>query len=228
VTAPLRARAVIIDLDGTLLDTAADLAAATNRMRGELGLPPLDQRTVAGYVGKGSEVLVHRALAGSLDGRIDEALHARALVSFFRHYESENGRHARPFRGVREGLDAMRAKGLRLACVTNKPYQFTLPLLERCGMLADFEIVVGGDSLPRKKPDPLPMLHVARAFGIPPSQVVAIGDSLNDAQAARAAGMPVLSVPYGYNEGIDVRSLDVDGIVDSLLDAAGRIELLQT
>jgi phosphoglycolate phosphatase len=225
LTAKIRARAVIIDLDGTLLDTAADLAAATNRMRAELGLAPLGERVIAGYVGKGSEVLVHRALAGSLEGRVDDALHARALASFFGHYQAENGRHARPYPGVREGLDAMRAKGLRLACVTNKPHAFTLPLLQRCGMLADFELVVGGDSLPRRKPDPLPMLHVARVFGLPAAQVVAIGDSLNDAQAARAAGMPVLSVPYGYNEGVDVRSLDVDGIVDSLLDAAQRIEV---
>lgn len=225
---PIRVRAAILDLDGTLLDTAADLAAATNLMRAELGLAPLAERTVAGYVGKGSEVLVHRALAGSLDGRVDEALHARALASFYRHYQVENGRHARPYPGVREGLDLMRAKGLRLACVTNKPQGFTVPLLERCGMLADFELVVGGDSLPRKKPDPLPMLHVAQTFGLPAAQVVAIGDSLNDAQAARAAGMPVLSVPYGYNEGLDVRSLDVDGIVDSLADAAQRLELLQT
>jgi phosphoglycolate phosphatase len=220
----LQARAVIIDLDGTLLDTAADLAAATNRMLADLGREPLAEQTVAGYVGKGSEVLVHRVLSGSRDGRVDEALHARGLASFFRHYESENGRHARAYPGVREGLDAMRAKGLRLACVTNKPYAFTVPLLERCGMLGDFELVVGGDSLPRKKPDPLPMLHVARTFGLPPSQVVAIGDSLNDAEAARAAGMPVLLVPYGYNEGRDVRSLDTDGIVATLLEAALRID----
>jgi phosphoglycolate phosphatase len=226
--AVFRVRAVIIDLDGTLLDTAADLAAATNLMRAELGLPPIAEQTVASYVGKGSEVLVHRALSGSMHGRIDDVLHARALASFYRHYTSENGRSARPYPGAREGLAAMRAKGLRLACVTNKPFGFALPLLERCAMCDAFELILGGDSLPKKKPDPLPMLHVARTFGVPADQIVAIGDSLNDAQAARAAGMRVLSVPYGYNEGVDVRSLDVDGIVDSLEEAAQRLELLQT
>jgi phosphoglycolate phosphatase len=220
----IRAAAVIIDLDGTLLDTAADLAAATNRMLRELGLHEVPVATVARYIGKGVDVLVHRALSGSLHGRAHETLHARGRESFMRHYADENGRQARPYPGVRAGLDAMQAKRLRLACVTNKPQQFTLTLLERTGLLADFEVVLGGDVLPRRKPDPLPMLEVARRFGLQPSQVVAIGDSVNDALAARAAGMPALLVPYGYSEGQDVRSLEADGIVDSLLEAAGLIE----
>jgi phosphoglycolate phosphatase len=220
----LRARAVIIDLDGTLLDTAADLAAATNLMRIEFGLPPLPESAVAAYVGKGAEVLVHRALGGGLDARVDGALHARGHAAFLRHYALENGRRARAYPGVREGLDAMRVKGLRLACVTNKPQAFAEPLLARCGMAADFELVLGGDALVRRKPDPMPMLHAAHCMGAAPAAVVAIGDSINDALAARAAGMPVLAVPYGYNEGRDVRSLDVDGIVDSLLEAARLID----
>jgi phosphoglycolate phosphatase len=222
--ARVRARAVVIDLDGTLLDTVADLAAATNLMRTELGLSPLPESTVAAYVGKGAEILVHRALGGGLDARVDGALHARGHASFLRHYALENGRHARAYAGVSEGLDAMRAKGLRLACVTNKPQAFADPLLERCGLAEHFELVLGGDALPRKKPDPMPMLHAARRMGVPPADVVAIGDSVNDALAARAAGMRVLAVPYGYNEGRDVRSLDVDGIVDSLLEASGLID----
>jgi phosphoglycolate phosphatase len=222
----LRARAVIIDLDGTLLDTVADLAAATNLMRIELGLAPLPEATVASYIGKGADVLVHRALGGGLAARVDTGLHARGHAAFMRHYAVENGRHARPYAGVREGLDAMRAKGLRLACVTNKPQAFAEPLLARCGMAGDFELVLGGDALPRRKPDPMPMLHAAHRLGVPAGSVVAIGDSVNDALAARAAGMPVLAVPYGYNEGRDPRSLDVDGIVDSLLQAAGLIDLL--
>jgi len=220
----LRARAVIIDLDGTLLDTVADLAAATNLMRVELGLQPLPEQTVASYVGKGAEILVHRALGGGLDARVDGALHARGHAAFMRHYALENGRHARPYAGVRDGLDAMRAKGLRLVCVTNKPQAFADPLLERCRMAADFEFVLGGDALPRKKPDPMPMHHAAYRLGVAVGEVVAIGDSVNDALAARAAGMGVFAVPYGYNEGRDVRSLDVDGIVDSLLDAARLID----
>ena len=119
----------------------------------------------------------------------------------------------------------MRAKGLRLACVTNKPQSFADPLLERFGLAQAFELIVGGDALPQRKPDPMPMLHVAQRFEIDPPEIVAIGDSLNDALAARAAGMPVFAVPYGYNEGRDVRTLDVDAVFDSLLSAAQHIDL---
>jgi phosphoglycolate phosphatase len=219
------ARAVIIDLDGTLLDTAADLAAATNLMMIELGREPLPQATVASYIGKGVEVLVHRALGGSLDARVDHDLHTRGHDAFMRHYQVENGRHSRPYDGVVEGVAAMRAKGLRLACVTNKPKSFADPLLEHFGLAQCFELIVGGDSLPLRKPDPMPMLHVAQRFEIDPLEIVAIGDSLNDALAARAAGMPVFAVPYGYNEGRDVRTLDVDAVFDSLLIAAQHIDL---
>jgi phosphoglycolate phosphatase len=220
----LRARAVVIDLDGTLLDTVADLAAAVNGMLAELGRAALPEAAVAAYVGKGAEVLGHRAIGGRLDARVEPALHARGIAAFGRHYARENGLRARPYPGAREGLDAMRAMGLALACVTNKPQAFADPLLERVGMRADFALVLGGDALPAKKPDPLPMLHAARALGAAPAEVVAIGDSLNDALAARAAGMAVLAVPYGYNEGRDVATLDVDGIVGSLLEAAARID----
>lgn len=220
----LRARAVIIDLDGTLLDTAADLAAAVNLVLAELGRPVLPQSVVAAYVGKGAEVLVHRALGGGLDARVDAATHERGLHAFLGHYRVTNGLHARAYEGVHEGLAALRGKGLRLACVTNKPQAFADPLLERCGLREAFELVLGGDALPLKKPHPAPMRHAARALGATPAEVVAIGDSVNDALAARAAGMAVLAVPYGYNEGRDVRSLDVDGIVDSLLDAAALID----
>lgn len=214
------AQAVLIDLDGTLLDTAADLAAAVNGMLADLGRAALSEATIAGYVGKGAEVLVHRALGGSLDARVDDALHQQGLAAFGRHYQLENGRQARVYDGVLEGLDAMRSRGLRLACVTNKPQRFADPLLERCGLSPYFQAVLGGDALPRKKPDPLPMLHAVRLLGAQPSSAVAIGDSINDALAARSAGLSVFAVPYGYNEGHDVRTLDVDAIVESLHEAA--------
>jgi phosphoglycolate phosphatase len=224
-TPRVSARAVILDLDGTLLDTAADLAAATNLMMIELGREPLPQATVASYIGKGVEVLVHRALGGSLDARVDHDLHTRGHDAFMRHYQVENGRHSRPYDGVVEGVAAMRAKGLRLACVTNKPKSFADPLLAHFGLAQCFELIVGGDTLPLRKPDPMPMLHVAQRFEVDPLKIVAIGDSLNDALAARAAGMPVFAVPYGYNEGRDVRTLDVDAVFDSLLIAADHIDL---
>ncbi|HWS74556.1 MAG TPA: phosphoglycolate phosphatase [Quisquiliibacterium sp.] len=218
------AAAVIIDLDGTLLDTAADLAAAVNAMLVQLGHSPLPVARVAEHVGKGAEVLVHRALTDSPEGRVPAERFEPAHRAFLEHYRRENGRNARVYPGVVEGLEAMRAMGLRLAVVTNKPSAFTGPLLEQCGLARFFDLVVSGDSLPRKKPDPLPMRHVCETFGLPPSQVVAIGDSMNDAIAARAAGLPVFVVPYGYNEGRDVRSLEADAIVSTLLEAAELIE----
>jgi len=220
--------AVLLDLDGTLLDTVADLAAATNAMLVEGGRAPLDLETVAAYVGKGAAVLVHRALGGGLDARVPADEFEPAMAAFMRHYERENGLRAVPYDGALEGLEAMRAKGLALACVTNKPQRFADALLERCAMARYFRLVVGGDALERRKPDPLPMRHAAERLGVEPARCLAIGDSVNDALAARAAGMPVLAVPYGYNEGRDVRELDVDGIVASLAEAAGRIRSRRT
>ena len=226
MTRRFTAQAVLIDLDGTLLDTAADLAAAVNGMLADLDRAPLTQQVVATYVGKGAEVLVHRALGGGVDARVEAALHAQGLVAFHHHYLRENGVSARPYEGVREGLEALREKGFKLACVTNKPQVFADPLLERTGLAHAFEFVLGGDALARKKPDPLPMLHAAERLGAAPAQTVAIGDSVNDALAARAAGMTVFAVPYGYNEGHDVRDLDVDAVVASLLEAAGLLSLV--
>lgn len=214
----------IIDLDGTLLDTAADLAAGTNAMLAELGRAPLPVEEVARYVGKGGEVLVHRALTRSLDGRVDAGMAARAMAAFLHHYARENGAHSRVYAGVVEGLQAMKAQGLKLACVTNKPQAFSESLLAAKGLAPWFDLVVGGDLLPRRKPDPLPMLHVCERFGIEPSRMIAIGDSDNDAAAARAAGMPVLVVPYGYNEGRPPESIDADGIVASLADVPSLLE----
>ena len=220
-------RAAIIDLDGTLLDTAADLAAAANAMRVELGHPPLPLEALATFIGKGVEVLVHRALAGDISGRVDEQSWRAGMSSFAAHYQRENGRQARIYPQVREGLAALRALGLRLACVTNKPQRFTDRLLALTGLAREFELVLGGDALERKKPDPLPLLHVCQRFGIAPTETLVIGDSVNDALAARAAGMPVLVLPYGYNEGRDVATLDVDAIVPTMLEAARWVALKQ-
>lgn len=220
------AHAVLIDLDGTLLDTIDDMAAAANAMLIELGLAARPVTDLRRFVGKGAESLVQRALTGSLDAPIDPARLAEAVPVFRSHYARENGVSARCYPGVVAGLSAMRAKGLGLACVTNKPIAFTLPLLERTGLSPWFDIVIGGDSLPRKKPDPAQLLHACDGFGIAPSEAVMIGDSVNDALAARAAGMPVFVLPYGYNEGRDVAELDADVVIDSLEHAAALIEPL--
>jgi phosphoglycolate phosphatase len=216
-------RAAIIDLDGTMLDTAPDFHVAINRMRAELGLAPLDIEAIKHFVGKGTENLMRRVL--SVDyGPAEVELHfPRALEAYQRHYIAINGDHSSLYEGVREGLDAMQAKGLRLACVTNKPIAFAAPLLEKKGLRRYFEVVYGGDSLPKKKPDPYPLLKVCEDFHLRPAQVVAIGDSSNDAQAARAAGCRVLNVPYGYNHGESIHEVDSDGIVLTLLEAAHLI-----
>jgi len=217
-------RAVLLDLDGTLLHTAPDLAAAANRMLGELGLPSRAPEELATFIGKGLPALVHRALAGTLDGVAEQMVFERALPIFERCYAEESGRRAQPFPGVVDGLERMRALRLPLGCVTNKAGVFTQDLLERTDIARFFDCVVSGDTVARKKPDPLPILHACERLGAEARLTLVIGDSLNDVQAARAAGCPVWCVPYGYNEGRPVGDLDCDVVVESLLDAARRIE----
>lgn len=213
-------RGVMVDLDGTMLHTAPDFQFAINHMRAELNLPPLTIDAVAAFVGKGTEHLVRSALADGLTPDRVEQHFAQALASYMRHYEPINGDYATLYPSVVEGLTAFQAQGMRMACVTNKPIAFALTLLKKKSLDSYFEIVYGGDSFQRKKPDPYPLLQVCQDFNLLPQQVVAIGDSSNDVQAARAAGCRVLIVPYGYNHGQPVQDADADGIVETLLDAA--------
>lgn len=218
-------QAAIVDLDGTMVDTAPDFHVAINRMRADLELAPIDIDTIKRFVGKGTENLLERVLGLDFSARDIERHFERALHAYKKHYLSINGAFSSVYPGVQDGLEILRNKGLRLACVTNKPIEFALPLLEKTGLAPYFELVYGGDSLLRKKPDPLPMLQVCADFSLQPAQVVAIGDSANDARAARAAGCPVLTVPYGYNHGESVHEIDSDGIVASLRDAANLISV---
>jgi phosphoglycolate phosphatase len=221
---PLRVKAVMIDLDGTLLDTIPDLAIAANLMLAALGRTPLDPSLIRTFVGKGIANLVKRTLAGDIDGDVDSGLLEHALPIYERCYHGVNGSHTTIYPGVMEGLDRFRAHGFPLGCVTNKSARFTLPLLKQMKLSGYFSEVVAGDTLPQKKPDPAPLLYACDRFGIAPHDMLMIGDSLNDAQAARAAGCPVFCVPYGYNEGHDVHGLDVDAIVSSLSEAAALIQ----
>ncbi|MDB5808586.1 MAG: cbbZ, pgp [Betaproteobacteria bacterium] len=213
----------MIDLDGTMLDTVADLAAAVNLMLAKMGRSPLDEALVRNFVGKGIPNLVQRSLAGNMEGNVDTALFERALPVYLDCYESVNGKHTILYPGVAEGLDALKRAGFPLACVTNKSTRFTLPLLKQMKLADYFAVVVSGDTLPKKKPDPLPLTHACKELGIAPREMLMIGDSLNDTVAARAAGCPVFCVPYGYNEGHDVRELDVDAIVETIAEAATLI-----
>jgi phosphoglycolate phosphatase len=217
----MRFSAALLDLDGTLLDTIPDLADAANAMRVEFGMLELPQETISTYVGKGTENLVIRVLAHNQAGTPPSATEVQqGLDAFARHYHRVNGDKAMLYEGALEGLQAFKAAGVRMAVVTNKPTEFTLPLLQRAGIEHYFEHVVCGDTCPRKKPDPMPLLHACDLLQVAPEDAIAVGDSINDAQAARAAGITVLAVPYGYNEGMDVRTLEVDDIVSSIADAA--------
>jgi phosphoglycolate phosphatase len=219
----LRYDAVIIDLDGTMVDTLGDFAEALNRMLGDLELPPIAAQHIERMVGKGSEHLLRSVLnhvlehMGKAPTAIEiEALYAHAWPSYQRHYLAINGHYARVYPGVEAGLQALRHAGLRLACLTNKPTSFALPLLRAKGLEGYFEQVFGGDSFDKKKPDPLPLLKTCEALQTAPARTLMVGDSSNDAQAARAAGCPVVLVTYGYNHGLPAQAVDADGYVDSL------------
>lgn len=221
---PLPIKAVVIDLDGTLLHTAPDLADAARRMAEELGLPAVSEDTVQTYIGNGVSRLVKRVLTRDMNAEPDAALFEKALPIYEKHYLAGVSRQSRPFHGVPEGLAAMRAAGFRLACITNKAEKFTLPLLKDTGLVGFFDLILSGDSLPRKKPDPMPLLHACEVFSVHPDELLLIGDSLNDTQAARAAHCHVFCVPYGYNRGSSVTELDTDAVVETLLDAVKLIK----
>jgi phosphoglycolate phosphatase len=208
-------RAAIIDLDGTLVDTLGDFHAALNDMLAGLGRPVVEAAVVAGFIGKGSEHLIRETLA-HVGAPAD--LYAAAWDAYQAAYRRINGMQAQVYPGVREGVARLRAAGLALACLTNTPTEFARALLAAKGLGEEFEVVFGGDAFARKKPDPLPLLETCAALGTVPAATLMIGDSSNDAAAARAAGCPVLLVTYGYNHGRPVQGVDADGYVDSLAD----------
>ncbi|MEO7640731.1 MAG: phosphoglycolate phosphatase [Ramlibacter sp.] len=208
-------QAAIVDLDGTMVDTMGDFVAALNGMLGELSLAPVERPAVERMVGKGSEHLIRAVLqhVGAPEGRYEAALQAYQL-----HYLRINGQYSAVYPGVLDGLRDLRRRGLKLACLTNKPTAFVRPLLQAKGLDGCFDVVFGGDAFERKKPDPLPLVKACEALATQPHNTLMIGDSSNDAQAARAAGCPVLLVTYGYNHGDPVRAVDADGFVDSLAE----------
>jgi phosphoglycolate phosphatase len=211
--------AAIVDLDGTLVDTIGDFVVSLNRMLDELSLPHIDGPTVETMVGKGSEHLIHSVLRHARGTSANEAVwFDRAWPRYQHHYLAINGQYAQVYEGVVEGLTALRDRGLRLACLTNKPTAFARPLLADKRLDAFFEVMFGGDAFERKKPDPLPLIKACEALGSHPARTLMVGDSSNDAKAARAAGCPVVLVSYGYNHGEPVRDVDADGFVDSLAE----------
>jgi phosphoglycolate phosphatase len=205
--------AAIVDLDGTLVDTLGDFSAALNAMLRELSLRLIAPDAIEPLVGRGSEHLI-RAVLAHVAAPPDR--YEAAWASYQKHYSEINGLHSAVFAGAADGLAALREAGLRLACLTNKPGAFARPLLQAKGLLHHFDFFFGGDAFERKKPDPLPLLKTCEALGSRPAGTLMVGDSSNDARAARAAGCPVVLVTYGYNHGEPVHEVDADAHIDSL------------
>lgn len=209
---------VLIDLDGTLVDSAPDIADCMDEMMVGLGMPVRGEEKARQWIGNGAPRLVKRALLDDMDGEPDPVLYEKAYGIFSELYAKRLCVRSRLYPGVLEGLEALRGLAIKLACVTNKPARFTEPLLEQLGIGPVFGLILSGDSLPRKKPDPLPLRHAAGFFSVTPAQSLMVGDSENDVKAARAAEFPVVCVDYGYNHGNDIRAAGPDAVIHSLAE----------
>jgi phosphoglycolate phosphatase len=218
-----RPQMILIDVDGTLVDSVPDLAFCVDEMMKRLGRRTHGEAKVRNWVGNGVERLVRRALVGRLDGEPSDADYAEAYPIFLGLYADNTSKRSRLYPGVREGLDYLKSRRYRLGCVTNKAAQFTIPLLKDLGVYDEFGIVVSGDTLPVKKPDPGPLLHAARHFGVAPSDALMLGDSKSDVAAARAAGFQIICMSYGYNHGEDIRHYSPDAVIDSMAELSGLI-----
>ena len=215
---------ILIDVDGTLVDSVPDLAYCVDEMMTVLGREPHGEVRVRDWVGNGVERLVRRALVGALQGEPDEADFERAYPVFLDLYVENTSTRSCLYPGVREGLDRLKAANYRLGCVTNKAARFTEPLLKDLGVYDDFSIVISGDTLTKKKPDPAPLLHAAELLGCQPSDAMMIGDSVSDVAAARAAGFQIVCMSYGYNHGVDIREAAPDAVIDTLTEIIPLLE----
>ena len=212
---------IAFDLDGTLVDSIPDVARCIDRTMLRFGVPARGEALVRDWIGDGVERLVDRALTGELDGVADPDLRREACEVFLGLHSVHGHERSRVYPGVREGLAALRARGAVFACITNKPHGLAVDLLAHLELIDHFALVLGGDSLPRRKPDPLPLIHACARIGAAVERSLFVGDSRNDVEAARAAGMPVVCVGYGYNHGRDVSEAGPDAVIGSLEELAG-------
>lgn len=208
-------RLVMFDLDGTLVDSVPDIAAATALAMQDMGAPAPDESAVRTWVGNGVARLMARALSGDMAGDAPMSDVARAVDRFEAHYAGINGQRSSLYAAVDDVTRDLHVRGVRLACVTNKPGRFAHDLLRATGLAARMSVVVGGDTLRRCKPDALPLRHVATRLNIPLVKAVMVGDSTTDVRAARNAGCRVICVSYGYNHGEDIHTSGADVIIDS-------------
>ena len=207
---------VLIDVDGTLVDSVPDLAYCVDEMLKALDMPVRGEERVRHWVGNGVERLVRRGLIDQLDGEPDEALFEKAMPIFNALYAENTSKRSCLYPGVKEAMEFLKTRDVKIGCVTNKAAQFTLPILKDLGIAEYFEIVICGDTLAKKKPDPLPLLHAAEKLGVKPENSLMLGDSMSDVKAARAAGFDIVCMSYGYNHGEDIRDYNPDAVVDSM------------
>ena len=215
---------IMIDVDGTLVDSVPDLAFCVDEMMRQIGQPAHGEAKVRDWVGNGVERLVRRALTGTLDGEPTDDEFEKAYPLFLELYAENTSKRSHLYEGVREGLDYLLSQDYKLGCVTNKAAQFTEPLLEDLGIAGDFKIIISGDTLPKKKPDPMPLLYGAEYFGVTAENALMIGDSVSDVKASRAAGFQIICMSYGYNHGEDIRNYAPDAVIDSMTELQGLLE----
>ena len=215
---------ILIDVDGTLVDSVPDLAFCVDAMLQQLGRPLQGEAAVRNWVGNGVERLVERALTGELDGKPAAADFERAYPVFLGLYAENTSQRSCLYPGVRAALDLLKANGYPLGCVTNKAAQFTEPLLADLGVADYFSIIISGDTLPVRKPDPGPLLHAAAHFGVAPEASLMIGDSVSDVKASRAAGFQIVCLSYGYNHGDDIRDAHPDAVIDTMTEILPLLE----
>ncbi|MCK5719289.1 MAG: phosphoglycolate phosphatase [Thiomargarita sp.] len=220
----LKPELILIDLDGTLIDSVPDLTYATDAMMKQLDMPERGEDKVRHWVGNGVDRLVKRALIDNLDGEPEASLFETALPKFNSLYDEVNGKHSKPYPGVIEGLDWLKSQNYKLVCITNKAEQFTIPLLKLTNLYDYFQLVISGDTLAKKKPDPMPLLHAAKSFNVTPNNALMLGDSISDVKAARAAEFDIICVSYGYNHGVDIRTAKPDVVVDSLSELSSILK----
>ncbi len=213
-----RPEMVLIDVDGTLVDSVPDLAWCVDEMLKQIGMPTRGEARVRHWVGNGVERLVKRALIDDLDGEPDAALYDKALPIFRELYSENTSKRSCLYDGVPEALEFLKSTGVRIGCVTNKASQFTLPILDDLGIDGYFETVLCGDRVEKKKPDPMPLLQVAESLGVAPENSLMLGDSMSDVKAARAAGFAIVCMSYGYNHGEDIRDYHPDAVIDSMIE----------
>ena len=218
-----RPEMVLIDVDGTLVDSVPDLAFCVDEMLKQLDMPVRGEASVRHWVGNGVERLVKRGLINELNGEPDEALYEKALPIFRELYAENTSKRSCLYDGVTEALEFLKTTGVKIGCVTNKASEFTLPILKDLGISDYFETVLCGDMVERKKPDPLPLLMSAEKLGVSPEASMMLGDSMSDVKAARAAGFSIICMSYGYNHGEDIRDYDPDAVVDSMAEIKNLI-----